>query len=338
MHKSFLTRLIWLVLMVLGIMIGGCTTSSLSKSSTNTNGEPILLPIVNYANFKVYDPVYVAVDQGFFEEQGIYVEIIGDVLGGPTAIQAVASGSADAGLSSLPALINANASGLAVQGVSDIQSAIDDQPLEVFFVHADSSIKSVADLRGKKLAVNLWRSSFHYTLLMALEQEDLTEDDVTFVLLPFDKQGQALAQQQVDVIGLMQPYTSMVEATYGDEVRELFNAIDVFGTKQFTTHFVNREWAEHNPEQAEAFVGGIVDAIEWIQDHPDEARSIIASYTGIDEQYIPDYQFQPNGQVVMDDVAFWLDYMVRRGDVKGVTLTPEQIATNRYNTRVQKSD
>jgi NitT/TauT family transport system substrate-binding protein len=295
--------------------------------------QPSDLPTVRYVNFRVYDPVYVALDQGFFAERGVQVEIIGDVLGGPTAIQAVAGGSAEAGLSSLPALINANASGLPVQGVSDIQSAIGDQPLEEFFVRADSDIRSVADLRGRTLAVNLWQSSFHYTILIALEQAEVPEDAVEFVLLPFENQPAALESGQVDLIGLMEPYAAQARATYADRFRLLFSALDVFGERQFTTHFVNREWAAANPDTARAFVGGIVEAIDWIEANPDAARPIIARYTGIEAQYVPAYQFQPDGRVVLEDVRFWLDYMQRRGDVAGGALAPEDIATNRYNPR-----
>lgn len=325
------TLILLLLLLLLAGSVGGCAASPSPDDLSSSD-----FPVVRYVNFKVYDPVYVALERGFFEQRGVKVEIVGDVLGGPTAIQAVSSGSVEAGLSSLPALINANASGLPVVGVSDIQSAIGDQPLEEFFVRADSDIQDIGDLRGKTIAVNLWRSSFHYTLLMALEQADIAEEEVTFVLLPFDKQGEALRQRQVDLIGLMEPYGSMVRATYGSEVRVLFTALDVFGEKQFTTHFVNREWAERNPEAARSFVDGIVDAIAWIEAHPEEAKPIIATYTGIAEEQVPAYRFQPEGRVVMDDVRFWLDYMVQRGDVEvSASLTPEQIATNRFNSRAE---
>ena len=222
-------------------------------------------PVVRYVNFKVYDPVYVGIEKGFFEAHGIRVEIIGDSLAGPTAIQAVSSGSAEAGLSSIPALINANAAGLPVVGMTDIQSALPGQPLEHYYVRADSDIQGITDLPGKTFAVNLWRSSFHYTALMALEQYDVPEDSVNFVLLPFDQQAGALASGEVDVIGLMEPYASYAREEYGDEFRELFNAEDIFGQKQFCTHFMNRVWARENPEDARSFVAGIVDAVEWIE-------------------------------------------------------------------------
>jgi len=288
-------------------------------------------PVVRYANFRVYDPVYVALEKGFFRQRGIDVEIIGDVLGGPTAIQAVASGSAEAGLSSLPAIVNANAAGLPILGVSDIQSALPGQPLEYYYTRCDSDIESLDDLPGKVFAVNLWRSSFHYTALMALEDAGVPEDDVIWTLLSFDNQIPALANGEVDVIGLMEPYNSYAQAHYADEFCLLFDAIDVFGTKQFTTHFVNRVWAQYNPETAEAFVGGIADAVHWIEEHQDEAREIIAKYTGIDAQYVPEYHFQPDAAVVEDDVAFWVNYLVRREDVTVDWLNPAKIANNQYN-------
>ncbi|NJN66600.1 MAG: ABC transporter substrate-binding protein [Chloroflexaceae bacterium] len=326
------------VVLFLGIVVLGVATlaaAGCAALTPATDGpSPSGLPVIRYVNFKVYDPVYVALERGFFEQRGVRVEIVGDVLGGPTAIQAVASGSVQAGLSSLPALINATTSGLPVVGVSDIQSAIGDQPLEEYFVRADSDIQTIGDLRGRAVAVNLWRSSFHYTLLMALEQAGVPEAEVEFRLLSFDHQIPALEQGQVDVIGLMEPYASMARTHYQDQFRRLFTALDVFGEKQFTTHFVNRDWAEQHPESVRAFVGGVVEAIAWIEANPDAARPIIARYTGIEERYIPAYHFQPDGRVVMEDVRFWLDYMVQRGDVEASALTPEHIATNRFNAAV----
>ena len=294
------------------------------------------LPVVRYVNFRVYDSVYVAIDQGFFNDHGIEVEIIGDVLAGPTGIQAVASGAAEAGLSSLPAIINANAAGLPIEGVSDIQSALPGQPLEYYYVRCDSGIESLADLSGKDFAVNLLRSSFHYTALLALELAQISEDEINFVLLSFDDQIPALAEGEVDVIGLIVPYNGIAQASYSDEFCVLFDAIDVFGERQFSTHFINRVWARLNPDQATAFVSGVADAVNWIEDNQESAKDIIAEYTGIEKEFIPVYHFQENGQVVEDDVVFWLDYLVGRGDVTADSLVPSEIAHNDYNPYVDK--
>lgn len=316
---------------VLAILLLISITSCANTQQTSSN-----MPTIRYVNFKVYDPAYVAIKLGFFEKHGVKVEIIGDVLGGPTAIQAVASGSAEAGLSSIPAIINANAAGLPVIGVSDIQSSLENQPLEYYYVLNDSKIQNITDLSDKKFAVNLWRSSFHYTALMALEQNKVDETSLEWVLLPFDRQAEALIKGDVDVIGLMEPYNSYAVATYGDKIRLLFDATDVFGEKQFTTHFVNRVWAEYNPVAAQGFVDGIVEAVAWIENNQSEAKAIVSEYTGIPAEYVPEYHFQPNAQVVMTDVTFWLDYLKRRGDITADWLRPESIATNQYNSSLNK--
>lgn len=294
------------------------------------------LPVVRYLDFKVIDAVYVAVDNGLFEKHGIHVELAGSTLAGPTAIQAVSSGNAEAGLSSLPALINANAAGLPVMGVVDAQSALPGQALETYFVRSDSGIKSVKDLKGKngqkvKFAVNLWKSSFQYTAFMELERNGMKDDAVEFVLLPFDQQAEALSQGKVDVIGLIEPYATFAKEKYGDKFTKLFDAIDTFGAKQFSTIFVNRLWAKDHPEQAKAFVAAIVEAQAWMESHQADARPIIAKYTKVDPKYVPDYHFQKDGKIIDADVEFWLKYMIDRKDVTVKWLKPEDIASNVYH-------
>lgn len=92
------------------------------------------LPVVRYANFQVFDPVYIAQELGYFEEAGIKVEIVGANFGGPTAIQAVSSGKAEAGLSSYMAIINAVSAGLPIAAAADIQSELQDSRKEVFYL------------------------------------------------------------------------------------------------------------------------------------------------------------------------------------------------------------
>lgn len=283
-----------------------------------------------YVGLKVYDPVYVAYEKGFFE--GIDVEIVDTVAGGATAVQMVSSGDVQGALLSTMALINARASGLPVVGVADIQSAFADAPLEQFFVRKDSGIESIADLKGKKIAINLVKSSFHYTWIMALENAGLTEDDVQFVNLSFDQQEAALERGDVDAIGLMQPYTK--SARENENLKMLYTDVDAFGERQFCEIFVNSVYAENNPEKAEAFVAGIVKACKWIEENQEEAKQIISKYTGIDPKYIDDYKFQENAMVSEEDCEYWLDFMTK---VEGTPswVTVEDVVTNKYNKAVE---
>lgn len=309
----------WLLTLVSLVVLAGC------GKQKNT---------FKYVGLKVYDPVYVAIENGIFKKNELDVELIDTVAGGPTGIQLVASGSVHAGLSSLMAIINSVNADLPIIATTDLQSSMEGAPLEVFFVREDAGYTSVADLKGKTIAINLVKSSFHYSWIIALEQAGLKETDVTFVVLSFAEQLLALQNGLVDAIGLMTPYNGVARATEG--IVELFNALDVFGEKQFTTHFVNSTYAKKHPERAKKFVSSIVEAMEWIEAHQEEAKVIMAKYVGIEAEYIDDYLFQPDGMVNMDDVAYWLDFMKERDDLDiKPEITPEMVGTNDYNEKVK---
>ena len=289
---------------------------------------------VRYVGFRIYDPVYVALELNLFEKHGVNVEIIDLIAGGPTALQAISGGSAEIALSSYMAIINASVQGLPIIAVSDIQSSIGTQPLEEFFVRSDSGIETITDLAGKTVAINLVKSSFHYTWLMALEAAGMAETDVEFVILPFEQQELALINHRVDAIGVLQPYT--LRARENPEIKTLFTALDIFGERQFTTHVMNSNWAEKNPELAKGFVGAIAEAAAWIEANQNEAREIISLHTGIPARDIENYYFQEHAAVIMADAQFWLDYMRSTGEVTAPHLTVNDFATNRFNPFVEE--
>jgi len=280
---------------------------------------------VRYIGFNIYDPVYVAVDQKLFPDE-IQVTVINLIAGGPTAVQAVATGEAEAGLASVPALYNAVTAGIPVIGVTDLQSSFAESPLETFYVRAADPIQQIRDLAGKRLAVNLVKSSFHYTLQIALMKANVSFDAVTWVTLPFDQQPAALLNDQVDLIGLMEPYATkarrMIPTT---QMRQLFTASDVWGKKQFGLHFVNAQWAVTHPRAAVAFVSGIVRAVAWMQVHQPETQRIMAAALHMEVDDIPSlYRYQPDARINETDIAWW-------GQTLGATVSPSRVATNLYN-------
>lgn len=284
--------------------------------------------VVKYVGLKVYDPVYIAKDKGFFEEEGIDVEIVDVVAGGATATQMVASGNVQAGLLSTMALINAKNSGLSVIGVADIQSAFNESPLEEFFVRKDSNINSIQDLKGKTIAINLVKSSFHYTWVLALKNAGMKETDVNFVTIPFSEQESALMSGMVDAIGLMQPYTK--SARNNNELKTLYNAVDCFGERQFCEIFMNETWANKNVDKATKFVSAIVKACKWVEENQLEAKQIISKYSGVSVENIDDYKFQENAKCVEEDCQYWIDFMIEYEGVSS-NIKVSDIVTNKFN-------
>lgn len=309
-----------------GFIAGTCAAFALASCGVTKTDT------VKYVGLKVYDPVYIAMDKGMFEEEHIEVEIVDTVAGGATAVEMVSSGDVQGALLSTMALINAKSADLPVIGVADIQSSFKKAPLEQFFVREDSGINSIKDLKGKNVAINLVKSSFHYTWIMALHEAGMTEEDVNFVQLPFSEQLEALKRGDVDAIGLMSPYIKAAETT--ENVKELYNACDVFGERQFCEIFLNEDWADKNTDKAERFVSALVKAEQWAMNNQDEAKQIISKYTGIDANMINDYVFQQNAMCVEDDCAFWLDYMKKNEGAKE-SLQVKDIVTNKFNKAVK---
>lgn len=312
-----------------GKTVDGSAETSVENEKTEEHTASDSVGSMKYVGLKVYDPVYIALEKGFFD--GLDVELVDTVAGGATAVEMVSSGDVQGCLLSNMALCNAVNAGMPVIAVADIQSAFKEAPLEEFYVRADSDIHSIKDLKGKKIAINLVKSSFHYTWLMELEKAGMTEDDVTFVSLSFAEQKEALLNGTVDAIGLMQPYSGM--ARTDDKCRQLYTAVDSFGERQFCEILLNSDWAKDHEEEATAFVSGISKASEWVKDNQNEAKQIISKYTGIDAEYIDDYYFQPYASVNMDDAQYWLEYMQSHEGVSE-SITVEDIATNKYNKEV----
>lgn len=76
--KYSYARIATVFVLMLSLLLTAC-----SDTPTTAPGATAAKYSLRYVNFKVYDPVYVGIDKGFFSKYGLQVEIIGDSLGGP---------------------------------------------------------------------------------------------------------------------------------------------------------------------------------------------------------------------------------------------------------------
>ena len=124
-------KLISILLSIIMIIAIPAVFAGCEKKETNE-----VTPL-KYIGLKVYDPVYIALEKGMFDESKVDVELVDLVAGGATAVQMIESRDADAGLLSYMALVNAVNEGMSVTGVTDLQSSFEEAPLEEFFVRKD---------------------------------------------------------------------------------------------------------------------------------------------------------------------------------------------------------
>jgi sulfonate transport system substrate-binding protein len=147
---------------------------------------------------------------------------------------------------------------------------------EAILVPGDSSIKSIADLKGKKVALNKG-SNVHYLLVRALESAGLKYSDIeTAYLAPADARA-AFERGAVDAWVIWDPFQAAAEAATG--ARELTNATGLAPNRQF--YLASRKLADGNPKVVDAILAEIADIDHWASGREQQVANELSAGIGI---------------------------------------------------------
>lgn len=151
-------------------------------------------------------------------------------------------------------------------------------------VLAQPDITTVADLKGKKIGVPL-DTSYELFVQFMLTSGGLTENDVTFVNMFPEEAEKALANKEIAA-----GYFWFPNMAPGSRI--IFQKSDAPGL--FPDVIVFREEVVKNrPDDIRAFLKAWFEAVEWRKQNVEEARQIIAKYTGLPvDQILPDDQLK----------------------------------------------
>jgi NitT/TauT family transport system substrate-binding protein len=152
-------------------------------------------------------PIFLGVERGTFREFGIEPELVYFQAAQPVAV-AIAAGEIDVGATGLTAgLYNAVAGGEKVWVVADKGREWAGYPLTALVVQTGGPVRSVRDLKGRKVGITQLGSTFHYMLGNLLEQEGLALADVEVApLRTLSAMAEALQARRVDAILIPQPF------------------------------------------------------------------------------------------------------------------------------------
>lgn len=211
-----------------------------------------------------YLPIIVAVENGYFKEQGLDVSHRMFPSGTDAMLafrgigaQFVASGDA-------PSLILWD--GGDVVGVAPIYASSDNM---VGVVRAD--LKSPAELKGKKLAVRKG-STADYFLTTYLTKNGLKPTDLTIINLSPPECVPAMSSGSIDGFFLWQPYPSLALKVMGNKARQMTTAKGYYLEQIYLT--ANRKFAESNPQTVQKVLAGLKKAVAFIKESPDKSAAI----------------------------------------------------------------
>lgn len=148
---------------------------------------------------------------------------------------------------------------------------------EAIVVPKGSAIRSVAQLKGKKVALNKG-SNVHFLLVKALEKAGVAYADIQPVFLaPADARA-AFERGSVDAWVIWDPFLAAAEKQLG--ARVLADGTGLVANHQF--FLAARPYAEQHRDIVRIVIEELAKVDEWGRTNPDEVARILAAQTGLD--------------------------------------------------------
>ena len=264
--------------------------------------------------------LFLGVEKGYFREFDVVPELVFFEAAQPIAV-ALASGDIEVGATGLTAgLFNVVAGGVKLWIVADKGREWPDHTLTSLVVRKDlydAGVRSVRELKGKKVGVTQIGSTFHFIVGNLLEKEGMKLDDVEIVpLQALGALADALAARRIDALLTAEPFVSRIEAAgTGVTIARTGDSLPY----QTAAVFYSSRFAKDRA-RAVAFMKGYVrssrhyfDAVLKKKEGPeyDEVVAITARYTGARPELIrKGFPYQDrDGRLLQGDVgrqaAWW---------------------------------
>jgi sulfonate transport system substrate-binding protein len=221
---------------------------------------------------------------------------------GPPLVQAAASGDIDLGyVGDVPPITGAAKQfGFKIVGVQ--RGTDQTKAAENIIVPKGSPIQTLADLRGKKLAIPQG-SSAHGLALLALKSVGLTPKDVELVYLSPAAGATAFNTGKVDAWSIWNPPSAIAVKDGARIIAKGVPPID-----QVNNYYVATDKSLGDPERRAALADlltRVARIFNWAQQNPDQYAKAIAKETGISTEdartTVDAYQYKIT-QVLPDDV------------------------------------
>jgi ABC-type nitrate/sulfonate/bicarbonate transport system substrate-binding protein len=334
------TRRLAALVAALALIPTGLTACGTAFGGAGDGEEETTIRYQSYAG--AVDAFLLADALGEFE--GLELDRVGDVTGGPQALQALVSDQTDVGSSAFyGAIAQLVATGAPIQAVIPFYGSNEDSNQKLVALE-DSTIRSARDLIGKKIAVNTLGANSEAVLDTWFDQEGLSEeeqDQITLVPLPPLNMPEALGNRQVDAAVVSFLGYQQTAAQYG--IREIVNDVEVVGSPYAGGGLTMRtDFMEKNPHTTRQIVEGVAVAIEFIETHSkQEIFDVYFPY--LEENGYADYiapikanfpgtlGLDAHPVIADEDIERWVDWLDSRGDIDGDELDVSDVYTNEYN-------
>lgn len=326
------TRVLAVGAMALALTLGGCASGSVdgSDSSAAAGGSDGLTK-VTYGLFpsSTVAALQVAIDEGYFEKQGIDLEVVVGAGSSAAQLPALTTGDLDFMLASPTTALTAAAQGLDVRivdGFTQNDPAIVEDSTAVV-VGAASSVKSAKDLEGKKVSVNALGGIGEIGIREAVAQDGGDPNKVTFVQLSFPEVAAQIEAGQIDAGMAGAPFMQQVVAKGGRVVSDFIHDTGL-GANELVT-ISSGKLVDKDPELIKSFTAAMKEALPFLAENNELIREAMPAALGTDPAAAAKAKFSiyspeisPETIQLFADLLVKYDIVSTEPDVDKVIWTP----------------
>jgi NitT/TauT family transport system substrate-binding protein len=273
------TRLITIAVAA-ALALSACAGGDAGKTVTADANGQLPLKIGYTAPGAGYADLYVAADHGIFAKHGLNVELV-RLNDSSQLVAGLTSGSVQIGVGV------AQDTAAAIMKGTDLRYVAMSEPHYNLELWANPEIKSVEDLRGKKVAITSPGSQSDFGLTDLLEKHGMTRDDVTGVFVKSIAAEVAALQSGAVSALLTQPPQGAETREKGAVRIAALNDMD-FPLGVYT---VQGKYLDSNREVVRRFVAAEAEALKFLRSNEKETLQSIQKYTGIEKPDLAKYAY-----------------------------------------------
>lgn len=266
-----------IAILVIILVVGIALISKNVEIKPNPSGETLTKLTVSEVTHSVfYAPQYLAINLGFFKDEGIDIELINSA-GADKVMTAVLSNDVQIGFAGPEASIY-----IYNEGSKDFAQVFAQVTKRdgSFLISRESGDFKWEDLKGKHILPGRKGGVPYMTLQYVLNKHGLnTETDLNFDnSISFDAMASAFVSGTGDYVTVFEPIATSFEIeNKGHIVASVGEAADEI---PYTAYFAKKSYIESNPEIIQKFVNAIYKGQTWVDTHSAEeiAKELLVSF------------------------------------------------------------
>ncbi|MGK5115047.1 MULTISPECIES: ABC transporter substrate-binding protein [unclassified Geodermatophilus] len=258
------------------VACGGGDDEGTTESTQQLSPEEPVSILVGTLPIPDNAPLFLAIQEGYFEEEGLEVETQ-MVAGGSAALPAMVAGDLQFSSSNWTTVLQAASQGLPAQMVWEMTGP--KEGVNGIMVAGNAPYQTQADLRGQRIAVNTLAGLVELQVRECMAAGGLEEGDYELVEIPFPDMPAAIQQGNVAAAFIGEPFTTLAEDQGARVVAEPSTCSERLAEMPVIGFMTTSQYSAENPEVTSAFARALERGAELAESDPQQVIDILPTYT-----------------------------------------------------------